>query len=202
MKRIFLGSKAATLMDRLVLTLLFLSVALMSCSEESIMTNEGNVSESSLRYDQGQLSSPFLDPGNYEAAARFTAVQIGNLAGREITEIHYYIANKPENCKVKIYGPQSAAMPGSLVYSAEVTSATQANQWNVHKLTQGVKLAAEDIWISIEFSHSTRQATIGCDPGPAVKDGDWLYATSDSVWTPLGQRTTISINWNIRGIVN
>lgn len=201
MQRIF-WAKAATLMDRLVLTLVFVSLALMSCSEESIVTNEGNVSESSLRYDQGQLSSPFLAAGKYEAAARFTAVQIGNLAGREITEVHYYISNKPENCKVKIYGPSSASSPGSLVYSAEVTSATQANQWNVHKLTQGVKLAAEDIWISIEFSHSNGQATIGCDPGPAVKDGDWLYATSDGTWTPLSQRTTISINWNIRGIVN
>ncbi|MDZ7343528.1 MAG: hypothetical protein ONA90_03335 [candidate division KSB1 bacterium] len=173
----------------------------MNCSEKGITTTEVLDAEFSLHYDQGQLSSPFLAAGSYEAAARFTEVQIGNRVGREVVEVHYYIANKPQLCNVKIYGPQSASMPGSLVYSAEVTSATQANQWNVHQLTQGVKLAAEDIWISIEFSHSSGQATIGCDPGPAVKDGDWLYATADGTWKPLSQRTTIRINWNIRGIV-
>jgi len=71
----------------------------------------------------------------------------------------------------------------------------------MHTLAQPVRLTSNEVWISLEFSHPARQATIGCDPGPAVQDGDWLFATSDGQWQTLRQRTTISINWNIRGVL-
>ena len=181
--------------------LLAVSLVNLNCGKDNAVTDPGSEAALSLHYDAGQLSSPTLAAGAYEAAARFTSVQIGDWAGRTITEVQYYIANPPENCRVKIYGANDSNSPGTELYAAEVTSTTSANQWNVHKLTQGVKLTSTDIWISIAFSHSTARATIGCDPGPAVKDGDWLYATSDNAWQPLSNRTPISINWNIRGIV-
>lgn len=180
------------------ISLLALCFHFWHCNEKS--TNPDPPTELTLHYDKEQDASPSLDASRYEAAARFTSTQIGNLAGRDLIEVHYYLANKPETCRVKIYGQNSANQPGSVLYSAEVTSATQTPQWNVHKLTQAVKLTSEDIWISIEFSHSARQATIGCDPGPAVPNGDWLYSMADGAWRPLSQRTSISINWNIRGV--
>lgn len=190
------------MVDRLGPALVFVALAFFHCSEKKVATNPDTVSEFTLHYDQDNLSSPSLVAGKYEASARFTNAQIGNLVGREVTEVHYYIADKPESCRVKIYGQQSANSPGSLLYAAEVTTETQAHKWNVHKLTQPVKLTSSDLWISLEFSHPARQATVGCDPGPAVKDGDWLYASSDNAWTPLSQRTSISINWNIRAVVD
>lgn len=202
MKRIFSPNRRPVLTDRLGPALVFVALAFFHCSEKNAATDPGTVSEFTLHYDQDNLSSPSLTAGQYEAAARFTNAQIGSLVGREVIEVHYYIADKPESCRVKIYGPQSANLPGSLLYAAEVTTETQANKWNIHKLTQPVKLTNSDLWISFEFSHTARQATVGCDPGPAVKDGDWLYATSDHAWTPLSQRTSISINWNIRAVVN
>lgn len=180
------------------ITLLALGLHFGGCNDKS--TNPDPPSALTLHYDKEQDSSPNLSAGRYEAAARFTSTQIGNLAGRDLIEVHYYLANKPETCRVKIYGQNSANQPGSVLYSADVTSATQAHQWNVHKLAQTVKLTSADIWISIEFTHSARQATIGCDPGPAVQDGDWLYSLADGAWRPLSQRTSISINWNIRGV--
>jgi hypothetical protein len=151
-----------------------------------------------LYYGGNQANAPELAAGSYEAAARFTDTKIGNLAGKEIIEVQYYIFNKPDSCRIKIYGPLSDGAPGSLLYSADVTSAMKAGQWNVHKLTQTVKLKNEDIWLSIGFKQSMSQSTVGCDPGPALKDGDWLYASADSKWTPFIQRTFISINWTIR----
>ena len=120
------------------------------------------------------------------------------MVDKEILEVHYYIENKPDSSKIKIYGPLNEGAPGTLLYEADVTSGTKAGQWNVHKLTKTVKLKSEDIWLSIEFKQSMSQRTIGCDPGPALKDGDWLYASADSKWTPFIQRTLTSINWTIR----
>jgi hypothetical protein len=169
------------------------------CTENNLAPEEE--SELLLQHDQDQDSSPNLPAGRYEAAARFTRAQIGARVGRTLSEIQFYIADKPATCTLKIYSEQSASAPGSLLYSADVTATTQANSWNVHQLTQAITLPRNDIWISIEFSHAAWQATIGCDPGPAVQDGDWLFAASDSQWQTLRQRTTIDINWNIRGVV-
>jgi len=152
-----------------------------------------------LLYYGGNISNaPQLAAGSYEAAARFTAAKIGTLVDKEIIEVHYYIANKPDSCNVKIYGPLNDEAPGGLLYSADVTSETKAGQWNVHKLTKSVKLKSEDIWLSIAFKQSIIQSTIGCDPGPALKDGDWLYASDDNKWMPFIKRTSININWTIR----
>jgi hypothetical protein len=155
--------------------------------------------EFQLLYYGGNVSNaPQLAAGSYEAAARFTATKIGTLVDKEIIEVHYYIANKPDSCKIKINGPLNDETPGGLLYSADVTNETKAGQWNVHKLTKSVKLKSEDIWLSIGFKQSIIQSTIGCDPGPALKDGDWLYALDDGKWMPFIKRTSISINWTIR----
>lgn len=186
-----------------IFTIIFIiiccSVLFYACGEDDAMNPDGDAP--TLNYDGDQESAPNLDAATYVAAARFTAAQIGDFADDEISAVQYYVAHMPENCKVKIYGAQTATMPGALLYEADVTSSTTEGEWNTHQLSQAVALSSNDIWIGIEFRHSARQATIGCDPGPAVTDGDWLYSSLDDTWTPLSQRTAISINWNIRGVL-
>jgi len=197
MKNSALKIRCTAVLNKLCLMLLLAGLAQINCTEKN-SPSEPDDSELVLRYDKEQDSSPFLAAGRYEATARFTSAQIGNLAGREVVEVRYYISTKPEVCRIKIYGPGSANTPGTLLYSSEVTSATMANQWNVHALTQSVRLTSNDIWISVEFSHSARQATIGCDPGPAIDNADWLWSASDNNWMTLRQRASININWNLR----
>src|SRR6187549_3214438 len=74
-----------------------------------------------LYYGQNQADAPSLDAGVYEAAARFTPAKIGNLAGKTIKEIHYFIVEKPDSIKIKLYGPSNDSIPGTLLYSADVT---------------------------------------------------------------------------------
>lgn len=151
-----------------------------------------------LYYGGNQADAPTLDAGNYEAAARFTPVKIGTLVGKTIKEIRYFILLKPDSIKVKLYGPLNETAPGNLLYSADVTGAAETSKWNTHTLTQAITLKNEDIWLSIEFKLSGSRKTIGCDPGPAIIDGDWLYNAMDSKWTPFNKRTGTSINWTIR----
>jgi len=151
-----------------------------------------------LYYGGNPVDAPTLDGGNYEAAARFTALKIGSLVGKTVKEIRYFISTKPDSIKVKLYGPLNETTPGNLLYSADVTSAAQNNKWNVHTLTQAITLKNEDIWLSIEFKLLGSRKTVGCDPGPALVDGDWLYSMSDGQWIPFNKRTGTSINWTIR----
>jgi len=201
LKTLTMKKKVSTI----ILFVIMLSFLLITCKKDDPASGIINnpppppPPEFQLLYYGGNASNaPGLAAGSYEAAARFTDAKIGDMVGKEIIEVHYYIANKPDSCKVKIYGPLNDGAPGSLLYSADVTSETKQGQWNVHKLTQTVKLKSEDMWLSIGFSQSIEQGTIGCDPGPAVKDGDWLHSSSDSQWTPFNKRSGISINWTIR----
>src|SRR5262245_36093971 len=135
-----------------------------------------------LYYGGNQLDAPTIDVGRYQAAARFTPLKIGNLVGKTIKEIHYFFMDKPDSIIIKLYGPMDDKGPGALLYSADVTSAAEHAKWNVHTLTQAITLKNEDIWLSIEFKLTSSRKTIGCDPGPALVDGDWLYSFQDNQW--------------------
>jgi hypothetical protein len=151
-----------------------------------------------LYYGANQLDAPSHNGGTYEAAARYTPEKIGNLVGKTIKEIHYFIADKPDSITIKLYGPLNATTPGNLLYSADVTGNAESNKWNVHTLTQVLMLNNEDIWLSIQFKMASPRRTVGCDPGPALTDGDWLYSSHDGQWIPFNRRNGISINWTIR----
>jgi len=151
-----------------------------------------------LYYGQNQADAPSFDIGNYEAAARFTPAKIGNLAGKTIKEIHYFIVEKPDSIKLKLYGPSNDSIPGTLLYSADVTDSALTHRWNVHKLTQAITLKNEDMWLSIAFRLNGYRKTIACDPGPALPQGNWLYDAMDSKWITYVKRTGTSINWTIR----
>lgn len=180
----------------LVLKLLLLTAG---CSEAST-TEPEDIPGELLNYDGVNITAPVLTAGRYEGAARFPASRMSGFAGRELIQVRFYTVQRPNQCTVKIYGRLNNQNPGDLLYSAPVS--TSENSWNVHNLPTPLPLTGEEIWISIELVLSSNLATLGCDPGPAVTNGDWLYDNSDSDWIPLSQRTTIDINWNIRGVVS
>jgi hypothetical protein len=150
-----------------------------------------------LYYGQNAADAPTLDAGSYEASARFTPTKIGNLVGKTIKEIRYFILDKPDSIKLKLYGPLDDSKPGELLYSADVTDSTKRG-WNTHILTEALTLKNEDTWLSVAFKVGSSRKTVGCDPGPALPDGDWLYNAMDGQWTPFNIRSGISINWTIR----
>ena len=192
-----MSAKVSQLLSTISMLVIVVAGSLTGCGENSMAPLDGIA----LHYDNGPLSAPFLEAGTYQAAVRFTSAEIGNLRGREILQIQFYIVNKPDNCTVRIFEAGSATSPGMEIYTANLGDDITAGDWNYHTLTQSLALPGEDIWISVEFDHSSRQAVFGCDPGPAVTDGDWLYGSDDQQWLPLSQRTTTSINWNLRAII-
>jgi len=169
-----------------------------ACSGDGVMAPGGNTQTLLLNYDGAQDSSPNL-AGNttHEAAARFTPVETAGMVGGELTEVRFFIFTVPDSCKVKVYGAGTATTPGALLYSADVTASVVGSGWNSHVLTSPVTVTGDDIWISIEFRDTVTQPTIGCDPGPAVPDGNWLYSSSSGSWAPF----FVSVNWNVRGVV-
>ncbi|MEO1438180.1 MAG: hypothetical protein AAFV80_21745 [Bacteroidota bacterium] len=157
-----------------------------------------------LRHDAANLAAPSLPGGTYEASARFTTTELTDAAGGTLEAVEVYIQDLPNTASIKIYTSNGGLVPTNLVYEASIVSGLQSNAWNTHELTSDVTVDGNaDLWVTVAFSHVSDQRTIGCDPGPAVVNGDWLFDSVDNQWQPLRIRTngSIDINWNIRARV-
>ncbi|GAB4423719.1 MAG: hypothetical protein OHK0039_40440 [Bacteroidia bacterium] len=152
-----------------------------------------------LHRDAANLTAPSLNAGTYEAAVRFSAADLDTLIGRQLVGVYFYFREVPDETTVKIYRGTRGDSPDVLVYTG--TASAAAESWNYHSLATPVALQG-DLWIAVGIGHSDRRRVVGCDPGPAVTDGDWLYDEIDGLWRTLRTRAPgVDINWNIRGVV-
>ncbi|MEM6320424.1 MAG: hypothetical protein AAF960_22330 [Bacteroidota bacterium] len=181
-------------MKNLPLFIVALFVLFTACGED-------DSTEISLRYDGPNQTAPLLQGDTYEAAARFPATITRDYIGQRLTQVSYYMTGIPLQTSLKIYSGGTEDMPGQVVYEASLTGSITQNSFNEHTLSTPLGITGEDLWISIRFRQNRTLQTIGCDPGPTVTNGDWLFRESDGRWLPFSQRTPESINWNIRGIV-
>ncbi|MEM7657873.1 MAG: hypothetical protein AAF399_17235 [Bacteroidota bacterium] len=178
-----------------------LLIVLSACDRNSVAPSP--VIESpliGLFYDGNNQDAPLLQGGRtYEAGVRFPQSELGNASGGTAETIYLYIQDLPESCSVKLYANSSDNTPENLLYSAVISSDIEENSWHAHEVGREVILPDEDIWVVVQFSHAFNQQTLGCDPGPAAPDGDWLLDSNDGDWLPLVQRAPgVNINWNIR----
>jgi len=151
-----------------------------------------------LAYDDGQqVAAPNTAAGTtWEAGARFTAAETGPLAGGLLTEVRFFIVDVPGSASVKIYDAGTVSTPGTVLYSADVTSGITGADWNTHVLATPVPVTGDDLWISIEFSPNPNEINvIGCDAGPADPNGRWLFDSAN--WSSFAA----NVNWNVRGVV-
>ncbi|MEM6726131.1 MAG: hypothetical protein AAF598_18960 [Bacteroidota bacterium] len=185
--------------NRFPLLLLCLVVLTLSACQ-----NEATQPTITLRHDAANLDSPSLPGGTYEASARFSTSDLTEADEGTLEAVEVYIQDLPNTASVKIYSSQGGLEPSTLIYESSIIGSLQSNAWNTHELSSTIVVdATMDLWVTVAFSHVSDQRTIGCDPGPAVVNGDWLFDAVDNQWQPLRIRTNggIDINWNIRARV-
>ena len=177
--------------------LLFAAFFIAACGDDDPTPTPDNV----LHYDGDNNSGPLLAAGEHELAVHFPATKMADYAGKKLTEVEFFVGQPlPQTCKLRVY-QGGANAPGTQVYEVVVTSGLQTLKWNKHLLAPPLDLAGEDLWISVFVVHASEQQSIGCDAGPRKDGGDWLFQSLDSAWKTYAERTSESVNWNIRGTV-
>jgi hypothetical protein len=180
-----------------LLILMTLTLIIFSCGKDDNLTAD-------LIKDNGLNDAPFILAGEYIVATRFSANEMSAYQGRKLTGIEYYLKNKPTQCEVQVYSGSNGNEPGTLVYSKSVTVEMDADSWNLHAPSTDIDITGEDLWLAVRIVLNNEDATIGCDVGPAVTNGDWIMSSTDNVWQTYRDFTnpTVSINWNIRGHID
>lgn len=185
-----------------LVTSILLSFFLFSC-EENGLTEAPEVDPplEVLNYDGPNQDAPELPSGqDLEGAVLFPASVASAFEGSEMIRVQYYIQEKPSAATLKIYSKSNNGLPGDLVYSAALSSELSANSWNEHFIASPIRIDRDDIWIAIRFNHVVDQRTLGCDQGPAINNGDWIFL--DGEWSPLSAISSVNINWNIRVVID
>ena len=154
-----------------------------------------------LSHDGANLTGPILETATWQAAARFTPAETAEFSGLRLTQVEFFMGAVPGGTDIRIFGPGQNNTPGDLLYTAQVGSSISERAWNRHRIATPIDITGQELWIAIGLVHLTAQQSIGCDAGPAVTNGDWLFSSIDGQWRTFRERTGESINWNIRGIV-
>lgn len=178
----------------LLLGLLFFT----ACKKDNSTTPAG---ATTLKYDGENNSGPLLEAGEHEFAVRFPASTLADLVGKKLTEVQVFVGELPQACIVKIYRQGNSSSPGEKIVQSDVLSSLEFPKWNKIKITPGIEITGEDLWVSVYVDLSTKQQSIGCDAGPRKTNGDWLFSGSDHDWLTYQERTGESVNWNIRAVV-
>ncbi|HWR27352.1 MAG TPA: Ig-like domain-containing protein [Candidatus Thermoplasmatota archaeon] len=114
--------------------------------------------------------------GTYEAAMRLTPEELGEYNNRKIDIVKFYHHEAGTHVgNIKIYTEGTSESPGPLITSEPYT--VTGKGWYEVILSSPVTInAEEDLWVSVEITHSAGQYPIGIDSGPAVLGkGDWIY---------------------------
>lgn len=183
-------------MKNLLFAFLSLSILFISCEKD----DPADLNTAELQHDGDNNTAPLFDPGTYSTAVRFAAGITNEFIGKNLTEIEFYMANVPTTCILKVFAEGTQAQPGWELYSADITSSIRPGEWNTHQLSTAIPIRGDDIWFALEITQNQRLQTVGCDFGPAVSGGDWVFTETDNAWLTFRVLTgTESINWNIRG---
>jgi hypothetical protein len=167
-------------------------MALLSCED----SDDFGIPLALLHHDGNNGSAPILNAGTNHVGVMFTGDQVAQYNQGNLSEIQFFMANIPESCQLDIYqGTENNHLPGTKIYSADVTSEIAARTWNRHVLDQELTVDREDLWVTLTFTHPLSAGLIGCDLGPQVANGALILNASETSWQAY---TLANINWNIR----
>lgn len=138
--------------------------------------------------------------GTFEAAIRLTPTELSPYSNWKLVKVRFYHHEAVSHSgQIKIYAQGTSSQPGAVITTEPYTAPSSG--WITVTLTNPVTIdASQDLWVSVEITHSAQQYPISVDQGPAVVGkGDFVYAASLG-WGEL-VNYNLNYNWNIEAIV-
>jgi len=179
----------------IILSTMVLAIAMSSCDKD----DDGfQFDPAVMHYDGVNANAPVLPTGQVELAAQFKSDAMNFYAGKKVDAVQFFIFGTPAVSSLVIYGKGDGSSPGSVLFEQDISDDLEANGWNVIVLDPPLTLPSDELWISLKLPDGENIQSMGCDAGPAISGGDWMWEESDGEWKTFRERSTDNINWNIR----
>jgi hypothetical protein len=157
-----------------------------------------------IHYDLGYDNNGVGTGGaaNWISAVRFTPDELIDYYDYfGIMGIRYHIrSNQFSNVTLKIWEGGSFGNPNTEIYSHDVTSQVQIEEWSTHYPEYPIPMiAGNEYWIGYAIN-TTAGYPSSVDAGPTVAGkGGWIFI--DNQWQQLSD-LGINFNWCIRGLID
>lgn len=163
----------------------------------------GGATDDLLRLDGPNTTGPEVAGGLHRFGVQFFPEDLADFDGRALTGAQIFIGEVPTSLLIEVWRGGETVPGGLPVASVQVSSGIDDIALNDFAFDAPVVITDDDfLWITAEVEVPGGVGRpIGCDAGPNVEGGDWLWSTDR--WEPYLDRTggRESVNWNIRGIV-
>jgi len=152
-----------------------------------------------LNLDGPNVTGPIVAAGTHRFGVQFYEEDLEGLDGRELTAIRVFVGLSPVSMRLSVHAGGDV-VPGQELSALNILGDITERSFVDYELVTPVTISDDDVlWLVAEVELDREQQVIGCDAGPAVEGGDWLW--SGDRWLTYRERTSESINWNIRGVV-
>lgn len=175
-----------------LLTLAFCALTLVACEDDDAPA------EDILSLDGPNLTGPILEAGTHRFAVQFYPEDLEPFEGQNLATARIFVGQAPESMRISVHAGGTTA-PGIELAALNVGNFGTTRRFIDYDIGPVPIVADDFLWIVAEVELAQNQQSIGCDAGPAVEGGDWLW--SSDRYLPYTERTTESVNWNIRGVV-
>ncbi len=177
----------------LLLALLLLGL-FTSCNKDDDAS-----SEELLRLDGPNATGPLLAAGVHRFGVRFDPDELVAYEGQQLTALRVFVGLAPSTMRLSV-AEGGVVVPGNELSALNVAGSFSQGNFRDYNLVTPVTISsAQTLWLVAEVELPNEQQSIGCDAGPAVDGGDWLW--SGDRWLTYRERTNESVNWNIRGVL-
>lgn len=186
---------------RLLPTLTLFACSLVfvtACTDDDQEDPNSNLTE--LALDGPNANAPALPAGTHEFAVQLYESDLEPFVGRNLVALRVFLRATPNAMRLKVYKGGDTS-PGQLLTTLNAGGNGGAGRFRDYTLTTPIVIDDSDVlWLAAEVELSATTQTVGCDAGPRVEGGDWIF--SDGNWTTFQNFAAgESINWNIRGLV-
>lgn len=134
----------------------------------------------------------------FDAAIRFTPVDLQNYDGKYLTQISAYFDGIDADFNMRVWTGGNQFASGNLQVDQSVDNPV-AGEWNTIELNNPVLIdASQELWIGYRVLNTGGGYPAGTDNGPAIPfKGDMILYGSE--WLSMSDYFGWNMNWNIRG---
>lgn len=171
--------------------------AFVACEDDDPLDQDGSI----LQLDGVNDRGPLREAGTHRFAVRFDESRLANFDGCNLTGVRIFIGQAPASLEISAHVGGETSPAGTGEARIVAGGSIPSGGFFDYTFTDPLVIdAGQALWLVAEVSLNERQQSIGCDAGPRVAGGDFLFSPA-TAWGTFFEETGESVNWNIRGVV-